>query len=94
MNLSDYLKLKYPVEIKCMPDGMFCAEIKDIPGLCAYSSTMRDSLEELEIVKQTAFELMISQKKQIPMPVIKLEIPINSFEKLSNKDILQEFIVI
>jgi len=32
--LADYLKLHYPVEIQPMPDGMFCAEMKDIPG-CA-----------------------------------------------------------
>ena len=92
-NVVSYMKLNYNTEIKCMPDGMFCAEIKEIPGLCAYADSMKDALDELEFVKKDAFELMLSQYKNIPLPLIRLEIPINSYEKLSNKEQLMEFIV-
>ena len=77
-----------------MPDGMICADIKEIPGLCAYGKTIKDAIEELEIVKSAAFELMISQKKEIPVPKIKLEIPYDSFEKFPFAGQLSQYVVI
>ncbi len=92
-NLNYYLKLNYNVYINIMTDGICCAEIKEIPGLCAYGKTTREAIDELEKVKKTAFELMIEQNKEIPFPVIKLEIPIQKFEKLKNKRQLQSYVV-
>ena len=92
-NINYYLKLNYNVEIKYLPDGIYCAEIKEIPGLAAYGNSMKKALDELEKVKSVAFEMMLEQNKDIPLPVVKLEIPVRSFEKLRNKKQLQNFVV-
>ena len=92
--IKNYMKLNYPVEIKVMPDGVFRAEIKEVSGLCAYGNTMSEALNELENVKSAAFELMLKQKKTIPLPKIKIEIPVLDFEKLKYKDKLREWIVV
>lgn len=78
------MQLHYPVEIQPLPEGIFCAEIKEIPGLCAYGATMIEALEEIEYVKAAAFELMLKQGKDIPLPTVRLEIPVDLFEQLSN----------
>ena len=93
-DISDYIKLNYPIEIKSMPDGMYCAEIKEIPGLCAYGTSMVAALEEIEAVKATAFELMLKQGKEIPLPKIHLEIPIDTFEQLPNREQIEPFVVL
>jgi predicted RNase H-like HicB family nuclease len=93
-DISYYMKLNYPVEIKSMPDGMYCAEIKVIPGLCAYGASMVEALEELKVVKTTAFELMLKQGKDIPLPKVHLEIPVDIFEQLSDKDQIEQFVVV
>lgn len=92
-DISYYIKLNYPVELKSMPDGVYCAEIKEIPGLCAYGASMAEALEELEIVKATAFELMLKQEKDIPLPKIHLEIPVDRFDQLPNKELIEQFVV-
>ncbi|OGU14454.1 MAG: hypothetical protein A2X61_14350 [Ignavibacteria bacterium GWB2_35_12] len=92
-NIEYCMKFNYNVEIRFMPDGIYCAEIKDIPGLAAYGNSMKKALDELEKVKRVAFEIMLSQNKEIPLPKVKLEIPIHSFEKLSNKKLLQDFVI-
>ena len=74
MSKTEYLQLHYPVEIQLLPDGMFCAEIKEIPGLCAYGASMSEALEEIEQVKATAFELMLAQGKDIPLPTMHLKL--------------------
>lgn len=91
--LTEYMQLHYPVEIQPLPDGMFCAEIKDIPGLCAYGATMVDALEELEHVKATAFELMLAQGKDIPLPTVHLAIPLDLFQQLANREQIAQFVV-
>jgi predicted RNase H-like HicB family nuclease len=91
--LAYYLQLHYPVEIQPMPDGMFCAEIKEIPGLCAYGKSMVEALEEIEAVKTTAFELMLKQGKDIPLPTVHLEIPVDAFEQLPNREQIEQFVV-
>ena len=91
--LSYYIKMKYPLEIKVMPDGHYCAQIPTIPGLCAYGKTIPQALEELEMVKQTAFELMLSQNKEIPLPKIRLEIPLDAFQKLPNRKDMEQFVI-
>ncbi len=92
-DISYYLQLNYPVDIHAMPDGMFCAEIKIVPGLCAYGTTMIEALEELNIVKTTAFELMLQQGKEIPLPTVLLEIPVDEFQQLSNRAHIEQFVV-
>lgn len=92
--LSYYMDLKYPLEVKTMPDGMYCAEIKAISGLCAYGESAREAVEQLEIVKKTAFELMLEQGKDIPIPTIRLEIPIDLYEKMANKEEMAQFVVV
>lgn len=92
--LSYYMNQKYPLEVKTMPDGVYCAEIKPIPGLCAYGESVQEAVEQLEIVKKTAFELMLEQGKEIPMPTIHLEIPIDMYEKMANKEEMAQFVVV
>ncbi|MCL5990696.1 MAG: type II toxin-antitoxin system HicB family antitoxin [Bacteroidetes bacterium] len=92
-NINYYLKLNFNVDIKFMADGIFCAEIKEVPGLSAYGKTMKEALDELEKVKKVSFEMMISQNKEIPLPIIKLEIPVQKFEQLKNKRQLQSYVV-
>ncbi|QTA87971.1 type II toxin-antitoxin system HicB family antitoxin [Desulfonema magnum] len=92
-DLSYYMNLRYPVRIRTMTDGMYCAEIREIPGLCAYGISAVEALEELETVRQTAFELMLRQGKEIPLPRVRLEIPIDAFEQLPNKEDIAKFLV-
>lgn len=92
--LSDYMKLKYPLEIKSMPDGVYCAEIKGVSGLCAYGDTIPEAVEQLEIVKMSAFELMLKQGKDIPLPTIHLEIPVDIYEQMANKGEMAQFVVV
>ncbi len=91
--LAYYLQLQYPVEIQPLPDGMFCAEIKEIPGLCAYGASMVEALAEIENVKATAFELMLAQGKNIPLPTVHLAIPVDLFAQLPNRPQIEQFIV-
>lgn len=93
-NIDYYMSQRYTIEIKSYPDGVFCAEIKEIPGLCAYSETQKGALEELENIKQAAFELMINQKKEIPLPTLKFEVPISDFEKFSFKEELEKYAMV
>ena len=93
-DITYYMKLSYPVEIQAMPDRMYCAEIKTIPGLCAYGTSMITAIEELEVVKYTAFELMLQQDKEIPLPTVHLEIPVDTFEQLPNKEAIEPFVMV
>ena len=92
-NLQFYMNLHYDEEIRSYSDNTYGAEIKEIPGLCAYSETQKGALEELEIVKETAFELMLEQNKDIPLPSMTFEIPILEFEKLPFKDELEKYAI-
>jgi predicted RNase H-like HicB family nuclease len=89
-----YLKQRYTIELKSYSESEYCAEIKEIPGLCAYGKNEIEALEELEIIKKSAFELMLEQKKEIPIPTIKLEIPISIYEKFSFKKDISKYAVI
>jgi len=93
-NLSYYINLPYSIEIKTMPDGIICADLKEIPGLCTYGNTINEAIEELDRVKSAAFELMIAQKKEIPVPKIKLEIPYDSFGNLPFSGQLSQYVVV
>ena len=93
-DVSYYLELNYPVVINLLPDHQFCAEIKLIPGLCAYGATMPAALEELERVKVAAFTLMLKQGKTIPLPTVHLEIPIDTFKELPQREQIEQFIVV
>jgi predicted RNase H-like HicB family nuclease len=90
--LHDYLKYDYPIRVVRYPDGMYCAEIEMIDGLCAYGKTPQEAISELQEVKEIAFELMLSQGKEPPIPTVQLEIPVNVFEKISNRSKLNEFV--
>jgi len=93
-DISYYLKLNYPVVINLLPDQQFCAEMKRIPGLCAYGATMSAALAELEGVKTAAFALMLKQGKTIPLPTVHLEIPIDTFELLPQREQMEQFVVV
>lgn len=79
--ISKYLRYDYPIRIVRYPDGVYCAEIEAIDGLCAYGKTPQEALEQLQEVKEAAFELMLSQGKEPPTPVVHLDIPVTEFEK-------------
>jgi len=91
--LSYYMNLRYPVEIRVMPDGMYSAEIRSVPGLCAYGTSATETLEELEGIREAAFKLMLRQGKEIPPPTVCLEIPTDAFERLPNKEYIAQFVV-
>ncbi|MBI3194244.1 MAG: type II toxin-antitoxin system HicB family antitoxin [Ignavibacteriae bacterium] len=90
--LKEFLQYEYPVRVFKYPDGNYCAEIESIEGLCAYGKTAQEAMRELESVKETAFELMLEQGVEQPVPTIRLEIPVNVFQKISNRIRLQEYI--
>jgi predicted RNase H-like HicB family nuclease len=90
--LKEYRKYDYPVRVFRYPDGMYCAEVESIEGLCAYGKTAEEALRELEDVKEAAFELMLSHGKEPPIPTVQLEIPVNVFEQIPNRRILKKFV--
>ncbi len=90
--LKEYLKYDYPIRITRKYDGMFCAEIEMIDGLCAYGKTPAQALKELEGVKEAAFELMLEQGQEPPVPSVKLEIPENVFQRMPGRKTLRQFV--
>lgn len=90
--LKEFLQYDYPVRVFRYSDGTYCAEIETIEGLCAYGKNAQEALNELESVKETAFELMLEQGTEPPVPKVRLEIPVNIFRKISNCTRLQEFV--
>ncbi|MBI5473214.1 MAG: type II toxin-antitoxin system HicB family antitoxin [Ignavibacteriae bacterium] len=90
--LKEYMRYDYPVRIVKEPDGLYCAEVADISGLCAYGKTPTKALRELDEVKEAEFELMLSQGQEPPVPKIKLEIPENIFKRMRNKNELKQFV--
>ncbi len=90
--LKEYLKYDYPVRIVREPDGLYCAEITEISGLCAYGKSSAEALEQLDEVKEAAFELMLSQGEAPPEPKVKLEIPGNVFRKIPGRKILKQYV--
>lgn len=91
-NTKHYLSLDYHVQIKRLPDGMFCAEIPLIKGCKAYGETQTEALSELEGVREALIELMLEQGKTIPEPTVQLEVPLGTFRRLRNKHKLAPFI--
>ena len=90
--IKEYLRYDYPIRISRYPDGVYCAEIENIEGLCAYAPTPEEAIRQLEQVKEAAFELMLSQGKEPPVPKVQLEIPVNVFQKMSNRSKLKRFV--
>jgi predicted RNase H-like HicB family nuclease len=91
-NISYYLKLDYSILIEPMEDGVYCASIPLLKGCKAYGETQTKALEELQGVKETLLEMMLSQRKEIPEPTIRLEIPTSQFSRIRNKKQLRRFI--
>ena len=73
--LKEYLKYNYSIRIVQYSDGVYCAEIESIEGLCAYGKTPQEALLQLQDVKEAAFELMIKHGKEPPIPNVQLQIP-------------------
>ncbi len=90
--ITEYMNYQYPIRIVRELDGVYCAEIEDIKGLCAYGKTPAKALQELDGVKEAAFELMISQGKEPPTPTVKLEIPEHIFRRLPGRRTLKKFV--
>lgn len=89
--LKFYMEQKYNIEIKALPDDGYSAEISEIPGLCAYGSTEIEALIELENVKHAAFELMLEQKKQIPLPIRRFAIPVEELKSMPYREELEKY---
>jgi predicted RNase H-like HicB family nuclease len=89
--LQFYMEQKYNVEIKALPDDGYSAEISEIPGLCAYGTTEIEFLIELDNVKRTAFELMLEQNKQIPLPIRKFAIPVEELKSMPCREELEKY---
>lgn len=90
--LKRYLSYSYPVRILREPDGVYCAEVEDIEGLCAYGETPTEAVEQLQTVQSAAFELMLSQGKTPPVPKVKLEIPEDVFRRLPERKKLKQYV--
>jgi len=90
--LKDYLRYDYPIRIVRYPDGMYCAEIEDVEGLCAYGATSQQALKHLDEVKEAAFELMLSQGTEPPIPTVRIEIPMDEFKRNANFKKLKEYV--
>ncbi|MBI3189565.1 MAG: type II toxin-antitoxin system HicB family antitoxin [Ignavibacteriales bacterium] len=92
-NINYYLALEYPMQIERMEDGMYCVSIPLLKGCKAYASSVPQAFEELLGVKETLFELMMEQGKQIPEPSVRLEIPVNEFRRMASRKRLNQFVV-
>jgi len=91
-NLGYYLQLEYPTTIRKMPDGLYCAEIPLLKGCAAYGETADEALYELEGVKETVLETLLEKGKPILEPTVHLEIPVDVFEQLEEKEELAAYI--
>ncbi len=89
---SFYQSLEYPVIIERMENGIYCASIPLLKGCRGYGETQIQALEELQGVKETLIEMMLSQHKEIPEPTVRLEIPASKFSRMRDKKNLRQFI--
>ena len=91
-DLAYYLSLEYPVTIRRMPDGQYCAQIPLLKGCCGYGQTADDALLELEGVKEAVLEAWLDKGRSVPEPTVRLEMPERLFDSLSNKDELLPYV--
>lgn len=75
-----------------MEDGIYCASIPLLAGCKGYGETQNKALDELRGVKETLIEMMVEQRKPIPEPTIRLEIPTSTFSRIRNKKQLEQFV--
>lgn len=92
-NLAYYLSLEYPVTIRRLPEGQYCAEIPLLKGCCGYGQTADEALFELEGVKETVLATWLEKGRLIPEPVVRLEMPERLFDRLPNKEELLSFVL-
>lgn len=91
-NSEYYLSLEYPITIERMDDGIYCASIPLLNGCKGYGGNHKKALDELKGVKETLLEMMLNQRKPIPEPTIRLEIPASTFSRIRNKKQLERFV--
>jgi predicted RNase H-like HicB family nuclease len=91
-NYKYYESLDYPMHIERMEDGIYCASIAQLKGCKGYGNSAQKAVEELQGVKGALIELMLEQGKQIPEPLVHLEIPVSKFSKIPNRNKLKQFI--
>jgi len=91
-NRDYYLSLEYPITIERMEDGVYCASIPLLKGCKGYGETQKKALDELQGVKETLLEMMVEQRKPMPEPTIRLEIPTSTFSRIRNKKQLEQFV--
>lgn len=92
-NPDYYMNLDYPVTIRRMPDGQYCAEIPTLRGCCGYGETADEALFELDGVKETVLSVWLEKSRPIPEPTVRLEMPEPLFESLPNRDELLPFVL-
>lgn len=71
---------------------MYCASIPLLNGCKGYGETHKKALDELKGVKETLLEMMLDQRKPIPEPTVRLEIPASTFSRIRNKKQLEQFV--
>jgi predicted RNase H-like HicB family nuclease len=91
-NRNYYRSLEYPITIERMEDGLYCASIPLLTGCKGYGETQKKALNELHGVKEALLEMMVEQRKPIPEPTIRLEIPTSTFSRIRNKKQLEQFV--
>jgi predicted RNase H-like HicB family nuclease len=91
-NLEYYLSLNYAIKIEQMSDGQYCASVPLLRGCKGYGNTPNVALQELDGVKEALIELMLEQGKDIPEPIVELEIPVSEYSRLPNRKKLSQFV--
>ncbi len=91
-NLQYYLALEFPIYIERMDDGIYCASIPLLRGCKGYAATPAKAMEELDGVKESLLKLMLEQRKPIPEPTVRLEIPVSDYSRLRHRRTLDRFV--
>jgi len=68
MELKDYLKLKYPIELMEDDDGTYLVRIPDLPGCADEGKTPEEAIANIEKTKRWWLESAIKNECPIPLP--------------------------
>lgn len=68
MELKDYLKLKYPVELMEDDDGTYLVRIPDLPGCADEGKTPEEAITNIEKTKRWWLKSAMKNECPIPFP--------------------------
>ena len=73
MELKDYLKLKYPIELMKDDDGTYLVRIPDLPGCADEGKTPEEAIKNIEKTKRWWLKSAIEDECPIPLPSEEIE---------------------